>query len=223
MAAYAVLWDKGRPSRFQMEAQSLMSAIHTGNRAASASHTAVTVEFRVLNRIAFKLVRIHHIFKRQADKLRYLLVASLRHKDTKPRKQVVDDTVTILHNGGRYLQTARAHHQKLHSVAPRFNAAHTAYMRIFQFFVAAQFRYESKRDRLDCGSRIPAYSRISAHGRRGGTGIQIDVGKAFYGVDRGYSICSASTAALAAGRISARLGVIFASIGRLLPRRTAAV
>ena len=83
--------------------------------------------------------------------------------------------------------------------------------------------YEPESDRAHGFPRIAGHAAQSADNGPGRKRFLIDTGDTFDGVDGGYPGAPPSWAASATGVICPIFGVIFASIGRWVPRRVAAV
>ena len=79
--------------------------------------------------------------------------------------QIINNAVTVLHDGCRDLNTARAHEYKLQRVLPCLHTAHGAQVHIGERRIVSHLRDKAQRDRLYGISAVSAHRGHPMHGR----------------------------------------------------------
>ena len=144
------------------KADRLMPAITAGDHASAAA--CALIRIKIWEKYGISLEHIGCVADRRkpgAFDILYGSYPSLRQIVVEPGLQVINDPVTILHYGCRYLDGACSHQDKFQSVTPGLYPAHSADMQSRKAWVMPKLCYEPKRDRLYRASAVSPNRRLS--------------------------------------------------------------
>ena len=122
-----------------------MSAIHTGDIAASAADTVLVVKDGIDDRVAVHFAgpdEIGQLFTHQVGKTGDLAAC---HVIPQSQSQVVNDAVAILHHGSAHLQVTATQLNELQRIAPCLNATDTTQFHILHHRILGHLE-----DKLQC-------------------------------------------------------------------------
>ena len=109
-----------------VEDDGLMAAIATRYLTAPATNTQISVNLRIDNGVAIKMVWIQELLQALAHQCLQLRDAALGHITLHTQYEVVDDAIAVLHDGSAHLHVAATQLDELQGVTPRLNAADAA-------------------------------------------------------------------------------------------------
>ena len=108
------------------EGDGLVTAVHAGNVAPAAADTFLTVEDGEDDGVTVQVVGCNKAGKPFTHQGGEFGDASARHIVLKTQLEVIDNAITVLHNGGAHLQVAATQLDELKRVLPGLNATDTA-------------------------------------------------------------------------------------------------
>ena len=129
MATYA-FWADDTRFAVLSERDSLVSAVLAGDKATSATDTFLAVNLGEDHRLAVEVVRKNNIRKLFAYEFLQFRYSAFRHIVLQAEDQVIDDAVTVLHDGGADLHIAATELDELQRIAPGLDAAYTTYIHV---------------------------------------------------------------------------------------------
>ena len=176
MAAYTLLAVQYRTAFF-IQLDRLVSAVVAGDFAAAAAVAALLNELREEDRIPFQCIsRFAQGVQSLADRFLHAAETFFRQVEGQPGLQVVDDPVTVLHDGCRDLDGAAAQQDEFHRVLPGLDPAHGGNVHAFQGWVLPQFGNEPQGDRFDGIAAVSAQGAVPMYGGICNKGVQVYAG-----------------------------------------------